>query len=57
MSQPGAIRSGPLPFALLALVLLGAACDAAARNAAAIPRDSIIARLADLRAIHTPEGI
>ena len=38
-------------------MLLGAACDAPARNAATIPRDSIIARLADLRAIHTPEGI
>ena len=57
MSRPGAIRSGPMPFAFLALVLLGAACDAPARNAAGIPRDSIIARLADLRAIHTPEGI
>ena len=56
MSLPAAVRSGPVSFAILALALLAAACDAPAPSTA-MPRDSIIARLADLRAIHTPEGV
>ncbi|MCY3548486.1 MAG: alpha/beta hydrolase [Gemmatimonadetes bacterium] len=56
MNQPGAIRSRPVSFAILALGLLGAACDAPTPDTA-MPRDSIVARLADLRAIHTPEGV
>ena len=57
MSQPSAIRSaGPVSPAILALGLLAAACDAPTPDTA-MPRDSIVARLADLRAIHTPEGV